>query len=255
MGFLRRENATAHARAALAVSHDFDGLLRLAPCRFVAPCCRSWGSPRFRFARSGCPGFALPRDPDALCWLTFPVAPYPSKLSPRHQLCAASPQPLPSRRYRRFQLSARWCRHHRAECSHASARPQGLVPVPSPLLRPGVATWKRLDAPLGLFPSKRLFSSQRLAGTCERFRLQVLPCAGLPRECCAREDRAGGWFRLLVCTTSEEVRARRGASTGLALLRTGEVVPSSRGGLRPGASRGCCLSTSRWALFLSTEVD
>jgi hypothetical protein len=50
--FLRRECATTRARAALAVSHDYDGLLRLVPCRSVAPCNRSWGSPRFRLARS-----------------------------------------------------------------------------------------------------------------------------------------------------------------------------------------------------------
>jgi hypothetical protein len=54
----RRENATSHARAALAVSHDCDGLLRLIPCRFVAPCNRSWGSLRFQRA---CPTPAIVR--------------------------------------------------------------------------------------------------------------------------------------------------------------------------------------------------
>jgi hypothetical protein len=50
----RHEDATPRARAALAVSHDFDGLLQPTPCRSVAPCSRSWGSPRFRSARPGC---------------------------------------------------------------------------------------------------------------------------------------------------------------------------------------------------------
>jgi hypothetical protein len=33
--------------SAHAVSHDFSGLLHAAPRRFVAPCCRPWGSPCF----------------------------------------------------------------------------------------------------------------------------------------------------------------------------------------------------------------
>lgn len=87
-------------------------------------------------------------------WLarTFPVTPYPTKPSPRHQLCAVSPQPIPPRRYRRSSLSVRRCCHLFTDRSYASARPRGLVPVPSPLPCPGVATRARLDAPLGLFP-------------------------------------------------------------------------------------------------------
>ena len=45
---LRPGAATSRTRSALAVSHGFDGLLHLALCRSVAPCCRSWGSPCFR---------------------------------------------------------------------------------------------------------------------------------------------------------------------------------------------------------------
>ena len=45
---LRLEDATLRTRSALAVSLDFGGLLRWAGCRFVAPCCRPWGSPGFR---------------------------------------------------------------------------------------------------------------------------------------------------------------------------------------------------------------
>ena len=45
---LRPGDAILRTRSVLAVLPDFDGLLRQAPCRSVAPCCRSWGSPRFR---------------------------------------------------------------------------------------------------------------------------------------------------------------------------------------------------------------
>jgi hypothetical protein len=44
----RHEAAKPHTRAVLVVSHDLNGLLRITPCRFVAPCYRLWGSPRFR---------------------------------------------------------------------------------------------------------------------------------------------------------------------------------------------------------------
>jgi hypothetical protein len=45
--FLRRRSAKTSARSALAVLPGFDGFLRASTCRFVAPCCRPWGSPRF----------------------------------------------------------------------------------------------------------------------------------------------------------------------------------------------------------------
>jgi len=45
---LRLEVATFRARSALAVPPGFGGLLRWAGRRFVAPCSRPWGSPRFR---------------------------------------------------------------------------------------------------------------------------------------------------------------------------------------------------------------
>jgi hypothetical protein len=73
--------------------------------------------------------------------LAFPVAPYPTEPFPRHQLCAASPRPIPPRRYRRFEPPTQPCCHGPDDCSCASARPRGLVPMPSPLLPPGVATW------------------------------------------------------------------------------------------------------------------
>jgi hypothetical protein len=45
--------ARPRVRAVHAVSHDCDGLLQPTPCRSVAPCCRSWGSPRCRLESSG----------------------------------------------------------------------------------------------------------------------------------------------------------------------------------------------------------
>jgi hypothetical protein len=51
---LRPGAATSRTCSALAVPPGFDGLLHLVLCRFVAPCCRSWGSPRFRSVGSWC---------------------------------------------------------------------------------------------------------------------------------------------------------------------------------------------------------
>jgi hypothetical protein len=50
----RSEAATFRTRSALAVPPGCDGLLHLALCRFVAPCCRSWGSPCFRSHEAWC---------------------------------------------------------------------------------------------------------------------------------------------------------------------------------------------------------
>jgi hypothetical protein len=44
-GHLRSGDATFRTRSALVVLPDCDGLLHLVPSRFVAPWCRSWGSP------------------------------------------------------------------------------------------------------------------------------------------------------------------------------------------------------------------
>jgi len=45
---LRCRAATLCIRSALAVPPGFSGFLRTSPCRFIAPCNRSWGSPCFR---------------------------------------------------------------------------------------------------------------------------------------------------------------------------------------------------------------
>jgi hypothetical protein len=122
-------------------------------CRSVAPCNRSWGSPRCWLVLSGAllPGVAAGRHRSKRA-RAFPVVPYPAKLSPRHQLCVVSPRPIPSRRCCRFWLPVRRCCHLHTDRWYASAQPQGLVPVPSPLPYPGVATRMQLDAPMGLFP-------------------------------------------------------------------------------------------------------
>lgn len=80
---------------------------------------------------------AASRVPSALA---IPVARHPSKRSPRQKLCVASPRPIPSRRYRRWSLTVSACHHAGPGRLHTPARPQGLVPLPSPLLPPGVAT-------------------------------------------------------------------------------------------------------------------
>jgi hypothetical protein len=69
-----------------------------------------------------------------------PVTPHPSKRSPRQKLCTVSPRPIPSRRCLRRPLSCVACGHALRGCVQARARPQGVVPLPSPLLPPGVAT-------------------------------------------------------------------------------------------------------------------
>jgi hypothetical protein len=53
---LRPEAATPQACSVLAVSHDSDGLRRKVPRRFVAPCCRPWGSPCFQPVSSALAG-------------------------------------------------------------------------------------------------------------------------------------------------------------------------------------------------------
>jgi hypothetical protein len=214
--------------------------------------------------------------------------PYPSKPSPRHQLDAVSPQPIPSRRCRRFELPAGSCCHAPAVRSLASTRPQGLVPMTSPLLLPGVATSKRLVAPLGLFPSKLLFCTRRRADPREGRRLAAVPNSAFPRDCDVPSSRPDDQLRHWVAPTSEEVRARPGASASLALReqrwwfrprgwvallhlprRQGVGFPGGLsselpaeaggpsevpGGSLSGAGRSRCLSASRWALQGSTEV-
>jgi len=92
---LRPGVARFRARSVLAVPPGFDGLLCTIPCRFVAPCSRPWGSPRFRRRSALLPPPArddLPkeapraRDPRAMCRTPpFPWRVHPSELFPRRQ--------------------------------------------------------------------------------------------------------------------------------------------------------------------------
>lgn len=119
---LRPGVATLRTRSVPVVPPDFDGLLRWTSRRFVAPCSRPWGSPRFRAVGLVFqvvhwePPFAQPRLNLAVhrgllrqmnCERVlrrvrparhlprvahtrpgpFPVAQHPSKLSPRLQPC------------------------------------------------------------------------------------------------------------------------------------------------------------------------
>lgn len=90
----RHEAAKPHTRAVLVVSHDLDGLLRITPCRFVAPCCRLWGSPRFR---------VFPTSPHrckhrlTLLVPPFPCGAGPFEVFPSSTAPVTSPRPIPSR--------------------------------------------------------------------------------------------------------------------------------------------------------------
>jgi hypothetical protein len=134
----------------------FSRLRRSAPTDSLQVCCTllsvmGFTTLQVRLARplaaARCRTLVRCKDP-----LAIPVARHPSKRSPRQKLCAASPRPIPSRRYQRCQLTASACCHASPGRFHTPARPQGLVPLPSPLLPPGVATCQPLVAPMGLFP-------------------------------------------------------------------------------------------------------
>lgn len=81
---LRPGDATLRTRYALVVPPDFGVFLRSIPCRFVAPCSRPWGSPRFD------PSAARPRWPRRAARSQpapeiSPKRTYPSKLFPRRK--------------------------------------------------------------------------------------------------------------------------------------------------------------------------
>jgi len=95
---LRPGVASLRARSALAVPPGSDGLLCSIPCRFVAPCSRPWGSPRFRGAPGSPPAACATKNlpKEALTAKDqranrqappFPWRFHPSELSPRRELC------------------------------------------------------------------------------------------------------------------------------------------------------------------------
>jgi hypothetical protein len=147
---LRHVDATPRARAALAVSHDFGGLLRPSPCRSVAPCCRPWGSPRFGFPRGCCLAFALPRARAAPCLGAVPVTRHPSKPSPRQELLLRHRSRCLLAVPAGSGLGLSVLPRHPVDLG-TSGRPQGVAPLSSPLPSLGVATKTRPDASLGLY--------------------------------------------------------------------------------------------------------
>jgi hypothetical protein len=111
----RREAATPHTRAALAVSHGFDGLLRRVLCRFVAPCNRSWGSPRFRLPPTGSPPPRVAtrrRHPGFVCLSrdALPCEVFPSSPALRRVTTADTFSPLPPVLVVRPSVLPRQCR-------------------------------------------------------------------------------------------------------------------------------------------------
>ena len=84
----RHWSAKTRARSVLAFPPGFDGLLRASACRFVAPCCRPWGSPCFQ----KCFGCEVPF---ACVGAQFPVQTFAAR--PRwvpHSVLARQPDPV-----------------------------------------------------------------------------------------------------------------------------------------------------------------
>jgi hypothetical protein len=168
---LRPGDATFRTRSVLVVPPDSDGLLRWERCRFVAPCSRPWGSPRFGtigpaphggVARTS--SHARPAGPPReglagrrcfpLAFLTseearparvlqrsartvpgpFPVAQHPSKLFPRQQPCHVTVTVALSPFDRRFGSPVRHIleRMWPRGAPWLDRRPQGLAPLASP---------------------------------------------------------------------------------------------------------------------------
>jgi hypothetical protein len=89
----RRCAAKRNTPSVLVVLPDFDGLLRILPCRFVSPCYRSWGSSCFQ---SSLPFAVFPRQ---AVLRTFPrLAPHTLRSFPLRSSRTVSPQSFPSRR-------------------------------------------------------------------------------------------------------------------------------------------------------------
>jgi hypothetical protein len=90
---LRRCAAKRNTPSILVVPPDYDGLLRMLPCRFVAPCYRSWGSSCFQ---RGLPFAVFPR---RLVLHAFPrLAPHTLRSFSLRSSRTVSPQSFPSRR-------------------------------------------------------------------------------------------------------------------------------------------------------------
>ena len=94
MVHLRSRVAKRDTPSVLAVLPDFDGLLRMLPCRFIAPYCQPWGSSRFRHSL---PPPALLR---LLVLCAFPaLAPHTLRSFSLPSSRSVSPHSFPSHRY------------------------------------------------------------------------------------------------------------------------------------------------------------
>lgn len=144
---------------------------RFAPhhtCRSIAPCYRLWGSPRFRVSpltlSDASIGLCLRLHP-------FPVAPDPSKCSPRQQHQSRHRDRLPSRyssllRFPLLDASAVLWFPPRA------SQPQGFAPLPSPLQSADVAVNTLPVTPMGFKPS-RLCTSEEVTHDVGRLQLPL----------------------------------------------------------------------------------
>jgi hypothetical protein len=157
---LRPEVATPRTRSALAVPPDFGGLLRASPRRSVAPCNRSWGSPRFRLNERENPKI----QPVAQA---FPSGALHTLQSlPLAVSRTASPRPLPSRGSARRLLAACmhawWSRRIRRLRAFLRRRvrchTQAFPPVRGPML-----SWASL--PFRALPSASASSPSALRGS------------------------------------------------------------------------------------------
>ena len=113
---LRSDTAKCPTPSVFAVPPGSDGLLRMRPCRFIAPCTRPWGSSGFA------PGLVRHRVstiPDSSDCSSRSHS-HPSKLFPCRQLLRVTALlfPLAVAVSNRFQFEP--------------ARPQGFAPSPSP---------------------------------------------------------------------------------------------------------------------------
>lgn len=144
---LRCEAATPHTRAILVVSHHLDGLLRIVPCRFVAPCSGHGvrhvsGPPPPDPALIASDEFLIcgrmPFPSGAKTLRSFPLASSPCRVTATGSLStlASAPAPLPSmlahlvpvRRLGGPDLRALF--HCRVRCSRAGVATNSLPGAP-----------------------------------------------------------------------------------------------------------------------------
>jgi hypothetical protein len=229
---LRPGVAKLRTRSALAVLPGFDGFLRLVPCRFVAPCCRSWGSPRFRSftmrflgllaepsaarsasvsSRSPRPALPHPRLPGcpkglpfwsgvarARAWLDLPRWRHTLRSVSLDSSRVASPRPLPSRRWTGLVWTSESLPRGKGSSVHPAAvrRPQGFAPLASPLRRRTLPSRRRSMLPWASVPCEGRSSAAATRVASPSVPECVRACCGSvapsPRPRPGRSDQPGG---------------------------------------------------------------